>query len=55
MQIIKFTSKNYHNLKAKLKNDQINIIKDIDIIDNLQFLEIKMLNIYIRFLNEVNE
>ena len=52
---IKFTNKQYHNLKAKIKSDQINVNNDIDIIDNLQFLETKMLKTYIKFLNEDNE
>lgn len=52
---IKFTNKQYHNLKAKIKSDQINVNNDIDIIDNLQFLETKMLKTYIKFLNENNE
>ena len=44
---IKFTNKNYHNLKTKLKTNQININKDIDIIDKMKFLGTKMLNIYL--------
>ena len=52
---IKFTIKQYHNLKAKIKSDQINVNNDIDIIDNLQFLETKILKTYIKFLNEDNE
>ena len=42
-------------MKTKLKTNQININKDIDIIDNMEFLETKISNIYLKFLNEENE
>ena len=42
---IKFTNKNFHNLKNKLKSENYKIINDIDIIDNMKFLDKKMLKI----------
>ena len=49
---IKFTNKQFHNLKFKLKENDIKTVKDIDIIDNLKFLDEIMLKLYLKFLNE---
>ena len=51
---IKFTNKQFSNLKFKLKENDIKIIKDIDIIDNMKFLDEIMLKLYLKFLNEGN-
>ena len=42
---IKFTNKKFCNLKNRLKKEEYKVLKDIDIIDNMKFMDNIMLKI----------
>lgn len=49
---IQFTNKKFNSLKEKLPKEDYKALKDIDIIDNVKFLDNIMLKIHLKFLIE---